>query len=1015
VYSGRRNIVANAEERVSARFETIGPPMPKVIALKPWIIGTLLARILPRRLPRSSVNVREAQENGRPTVRRIPSRTLFIAMFALFFVGTTDEASAQNKPEFRPIAEATKGFQAIDGFYKLYLNPKKHQLYAEIPSSKLKRRFLIASSIVGGSYTGWQWNDMMVYWERLDRKLLMISPEIRHRGGGSALSPVVKSTYRDRVVTTVPIVAAKGSSSFLIDLKGLLVGRSYIFLGSLGGGVDTSITKVVKSKGFPSNIELEFDLMSSGGGGFMSLFGGSSGSGLAVHYSLSDLPSTGYKPRAADDRIGYFLNAYKDFSKGEKEDTRFVRSINRWKLEKADSSLKLSPPKDPIVFYIEKTVPVKHRRYVREGILEWNNAFEKVGILGAIEVRQQTATNEFAHLDPEDVRYNFFRWITSESAFAMGPTRVHPETGQILDADIIFDDSMMRSFLEDYARMIRKSPPRTFHPQMKEFIGKYPHRHPLRRWMTRENSAASIAGATLPHHPTAPEADYPLGHPPHADGSHGIGTAKGAVIPRAIRRGSDCSFGNGMRHQFLFGLLAMQALGRSDVVGDAAEDAAAKGDAWPEEFVGQVLKEVVMHEVGHTLGLRHNFKASSWLDLSDINKDDPPAITTGSVMDYNPINIAPAGKKQGVWVTKNLGPYDFWAIEYGYTFKGDAANLAKIASRVAENGLAYATDEDTWSSDPLVNRFDMGSDPLDYVEDRLKVVEQILSKILDRTVKKGDSYSKARAAFDVLLSDYERTCGYATRFLGGNYLNRDHKGDPNERPPIQPVEAAQQRRAIDLICKKVFAADALKLSPKLLAHLGAERWNHWGTFGGSPEYSVHDTILAMQLWLLFDFLNPRVLTLISDNELRIPEDEDALTIPEVFTKLTDAIFSELSSAETKTYTNRKPFISSLRRNLQHELVGDLVDLALEDDGGASPQAARTQAAYRLGKLKKSIDSMLSRNNVILDDYTRAHLEGTSKRIEKALEASYSRDGGGGGGGGFFLFGRPAEGTAERRP
>ena len=947
-------------------------------------------------------------------MRRFPSRAVPIVTFALLLAVWIDKVRAQGKttPEFRPIAELTKGFKSSEGFYKLYLNPKKHQLYAEIPASKLPKRFLIASSIVGGSYTGWQWNDVMVYWERLDRKLLMISPEIRHRGGDSALSPVVKSTYRDRVVTTVPIIAANGTSSYLIDLKGLLVGRSRVFLGSLGGGVDPSITKIVKSKSFPKNIEVEFDLMSSGGGGMMSLFGGSSGSGLAVHYSLSDLPTTTYKPRVADDRIGYFLNAFKDFSRSEKEDTRFVRYINRWDLGKADAKLTLSPPKDPIVFYIEKTVPVKYRRYVREGILKWNEAFEKIGILGAIEVRQQTATNEFAQLDPEDVRYNFFRWITSESAFAMGPSRVHPETGQILDADIIFDDSMMRSFLEDYARMIRKSPPRTLHPELKRFVERYPHRHPLRRWMS-PGSLSRGSGVTRPRHPTAPEADYPLGHPPHADdGSHGMGTPRAATIPRAAARGSACSFGNGMRHQFLFGLLAMQTLG-------SPHDTKAKDDEWPEEFVGQVLTEVVMHEVGHTLGLRHNFKASSWLPLSEINKDDPPATTTGSVMDYNPINIVPENRKQGVWVTRNLGPYDFWAIEYGYTLEGDAAKLAKIASRVAESGLAYATDEDVASSDPLVNRFDMGRDPLNHVESRLTVVEQILSKLLDRAVKKGDSYSKARAAFDVLLHDYERTCGYATRFLGGNHLNRDHKGDPNERPPIRPVEVAQQRRALELVCNKVFAADVLELSPELLTHLGVERWGHWGARSGRPEFTVHDTILAMQLWLLFDCLNPRVLTLISDNELRIPQDQDALTIPELFTKLTDAIFSELSNVEAKTHTNRKPFISSLRRNLQHELVGDLVDLALEDDGGSSPQAARTQAAYRLAKLQTSIQQAIvsiDSSDGALDDYTRAHLERTSERIQKALEASYSRSSGGGGlGDGFFLFGRPGERADAERP
>lgn len=399
-----------------------------------------------------------------------------------------------------------------------------------------------------------------------------------------------------------------------------------------------------------------------------------------------------------------------------------------------------------------------------------------------------------------------------------------------------------------------------------------------------------------------------------------------------------------------------------------------------------------MHEVGHTLGLRHNFKASSWLPMEKINSDERPVTTTGSVMDYNPINIAPAGTTQGVWVTTTLGPYDYWAIEYGYTFDGGDEALAKVAARVAENGLAYATDEDVSSSDPLVNRFDMGSDTLGYVEGRLTVIRDILSKILDRAVKKGDSYSKARAAFEVLLSDYERTCGYATRYVGGNYLNRDHKGDPNERPPIQVVEADRQRKGLDLICEHVFSAKAFVLPPELLAYLGAERWEHWGMYSGSPEFTVHDSILQLQLWILWDFLNPRLLTLVCDNELRVPADHDALTIPELFAKLDQAIWSELeSAAENATYTNRKPLISSLRRNLQHEFVGELVDLALEGDNGWSPQSARTQAAYRLDLLGTRIQERLARPGK-LDDYSLAHLVRTEKRIAKALEASYTRSG-----------------------
>src|SRR4030042_1542318 len=166
-----------------------------------------------------------------------------------------------------------------------------------------------------------------------------------------------------------------------------------------------------------------------------------------LHYSISEIPGrAGYKPRKADERVGYFTTGYQDYGQFKDPET-MVRYINRWNLEKADSSLKISPPKDPIVFYIEHTTPVRYRRWVREGLLYWNTAFEKVGISNAIEVYYQDEGSG-AHMekDPEDVRYNFIRWISNNRGTAIGPSRVHPETGQILDRDVILTDGWLRHF-----------------------------------------------------------------------------------------------------------------------------------------------------------------------------------------------------------------------------------------------------------------------------------------------------------------------------------------------------------------------------------------------------------------------------------------------------------------------------------------------------------------------------------------------------------------------------------------
>jgi hypothetical protein len=158
-----------------------------------------------------------------------------------------------------------------------------------------------------------------------------------------------------------------------------------------------------------------------------------------------------------------------------------LRYVNRWRLVKKDGSLRRSPPEEKIVFYVERSVPLHLREAVHQGILAWNRAFEALGFYGAIEVRQQTE-HDYADLDPEDVRYNFFRWITSETPFAMGPSRVDPRNGRILDADIIFDDSMLRLSLNDYSLLVREAPKGLLTGPMSEWLERHPEQHPLARF-----------------------------------------------------------------------------------------------------------------------------------------------------------------------------------------------------------------------------------------------------------------------------------------------------------------------------------------------------------------------------------------------------------------------------------------------------------------------------------------------------------------------------------------------------
>ena len=177
---------------------------------------------------------------------------------------------------------------------------------------------------------------------------------------------------------------------------------------------------------------------------------------------------------------------------------------------KADPKLELSPPKKPIRFFIEKTVPVKYRRYVKDGILEWNKAFEKVGILDAIEVVQQTETNEHKDKNPEDIRYNFFRWIYSQNPFAMGPSRVDPRTGQILDADIVMDEGFISSYVNVWKKLIPEAAMQNFGPETLAWLATRPEYDP--RVLLAAPSEREQRKAELAHHHATHGLDF-AGHP----------------------------------------------------------------------------------------------------------------------------------------------------------------------------------------------------------------------------------------------------------------------------------------------------------------------------------------------------------------------------------------------------------------------------------------------------------------------------------------------------------------------
>jgi hypothetical protein len=865
-------------------------------------------------------------------------------LLSLTVIGSAQDAEKKETPAAAPATPAAPAHAAIlkdakefSGLITVY--QKGTSLYAEIGAGDYSNEYIVLISIARGISQGqllggmsWGFGDDWVWqFRKVDDKVHILRKNVRFKANkGSPESSAVKNAYTDSVLFSLPVMTKGPKGGDLVNLTPVFMSdlpQISQILPGFGFAADKSTWNAVKN--FKDNLELEV-AATYASSGMMNIDSvpDSRGVTIHVHYSISKLPQTGYTPRLADDRVGYFLTVVKDFSKTSDRD-QFVRYVNRWHLEKADAAAKLSPPKQPVVFWIEKTVPFKYRKPIREGIEEWNKAFEAAGYVNAIEVRQQPDNAEW---DPEDINYNTFRWITANAGFAMGPSRVNPYTGQILDADIIFDADFLTFWKDEYETL------------------------------TPQGIAAMTGGSLEPD-------DEPATPSRQLLNLHG--------------RYGDCRLSDGMSPQFAFGAAALLTR--------AGADAKLSAEV-QEKLIMQGLKEVTMHEVGHTLGLRHNFKASKLLSLKDMN--DPEKTKDGmvaSVMDYIPVNIVPKEWKQGEFFTSTVGPYDIWAIQYGYTpfsggTTGEVAELQKIAARSGEPALAFATDEDTRGNDPDPdsNRFDLGSDSLEYAKIRSQIVAELMPGLVDRMTKEGDDYTQARRAFNVLLSQHGQSMFFVARYVGGLHTSRSHKGDKDAKPPVTVVDPKLQRAALTMLEEQVLSEKPYQFSPEMYSYLGSSNWMHWGSSTTTrKDFPIHSYVLMWQDRVLAQLMSTSTLERLYDAELKVPPDQDTFTTAELIERLTKAVFSEVDTLKEGEYTNRQPAISSLRRNLQRSFMKSLSNLSM--GRSTAPQDCQTIAYAELSSLKGRIDKLLG-SKVKLDSYTQAHLQETSSRIEKVLDA-----------------------------
>jgi len=928
---------------------------------------------------------------------------------------------ASPPPDYPPTEKILEGFEKVNPaksgtkpMYTLWTRQKDGQMYAELPRGFAQKKYFIATTVASGEdYAGLQAGDMYVYWRQYDKRLALMSPNIEIRATGDKEAEAsVERLFTDRVVMEMPIVTMGPGGGPIIDVDAMLMNPAAIFSpAQINYGMTMrGIFSIHTAKTFENNVEIAFEAPAAGDGTLKIL-----------HFSISDIPdSAGYQPRVADSRVGYFTTTYSDLAKYDDRETR-IRYINRWHLEKADPKLKVSPPKNPIVFYIEHTTPVRYRRWVRDGILAWNKAFENVGIANAIEVYYQDAASG-AHMDkdPEDVQYNFIRWLNNDVGTAIGPSRVHPLTGQILDADIILTDGWIRHYQKQFAEALPKIAMEGYGPDTLAWLAEHPDWDP--RVRLAPPSMRNVISAKIAREAAMPYA----GHPMASADSRLIGDDEFDGLNSASQINGMCLAADGLSFDLAVMKMTMELLQAQEtppaVEGEKKDEEKKEEkkdetpkeqmlDGMPESFVGPLIAHLVAHEVGHTMGLRHNFKASSVYTLGQINSDEVKGKKqlAGSVMDYIGTNMRlDSGAVQGDYCMTGVGPYDMWAIEYGYT----TGDLKPILARVAEPELAYATDEDTGGPDPLARRYDFTKNPLEFAEEQNRLAAHHRSKLLTGFLKDGDSWDRVRYGYEMILAMQTKSLSMMAGWVGGAHINRDKKGDPNGRKPVEVVPVDTQRKALNFVLNNAFKDESFGLTPELVTAMGLDKWSdNMSSMMEESTWPIHDRIMGIQASVLTSLMNPTILKRVYDNEVRTPADQDSLTLPELLNTVSGSVWTELEAKAEGEYTARKPLISSLRRNLQREHLERLITLTLPGSSqGAAGRTISTLAGEQLRQIVKKIEAAQAASADKHDPYTTAHLAQAKDRITKALDASYilNPSSGGGGGGGFrFIFGNEA--------
>ena len=834
-----------------------------------------------------------------------------------------DDKAEDKKDETKTIAEIIEKCDSKEGLFPLHQDRKTGKLYLQIASEQIsseetKPEFIHFSHTLDGVaglglFRG-QFSTARVFTIKRHFEIIEFVAENSnfYFNPASALKRAASANISDAVLATAKIAATdEATGDYLVEADSVFLKEFFRQLkpGKKKddkeddfklGDLSKDRTRFIESKSFPDNtlfrVQYVFENLHPSKYGDEDV-ADSRFVTIKVQHTFIEMPDNDYKPRFTDPRVGFFSTQVTDLT--SKSSAPYRDLVHRWHLKKKNPNAKLSPPVEPITWWIENTTPVELRETIRDAVLAWNLAYESAGFTGAVAVKIQPDDAEW---DADDIRYHVLRWTSSpDPPFGgYGPSFVNPRTGQILGADIMLE----YVFLTNRIRL-------------KEVIDL---------------------------------------------GQAGESEQAEASMPGEMRFLCQC------RDHLHSNRIAGQAMLRAMMLNSPTIRKLDNEKIEMERLITEALTDLILHEVGHTIGLNHNFRASHLYDREAIHNREKTSKTgtIGSVMDYAPINLARDPEKQGHYFGVVPGPYDHWAIRFGY---GDEKDRAAVLSESTKPEHVFANDADDMRKagrgiDPQAMINDLTSEPILYAADQIAMVRETLPKLETLFPVDGESYHELRTAFSSLMRNHARAGEVMSRFVGGVYIDRSmHTQNGGATEPFVPVPAEKQRLAMTHLTKEIFGPDAFAFSPTLISKLQMERRGfEFYELDDNEDPKVHQSVLSIQKAALAQLLHKNTLARIIDSSLY----GNDYSLEEFMKTLHDAILTGDPPAG----------VNSFREALQIEYIEQLIKVSGLEENSSAPKAASSEAILRLEQLAQDPGVPMS---------PPRHSRYLVRRIEKALE------------------------------